>query len=254
MIQIKTEKEIELLREGGKRLAEVVATVVAQVRPGITTAELDEIAYKMIKDFGDEPAFLGYRPEGHSIAFPATLCTSINEGVVHGIPDELPLQEGSIITIDCGIKHAGLFTDHAVTVAVGSIDDDVQQLLAVTEKSLELAIAAALPGNFVGDIGFAVESYVAGRYGIVRELAGHGVGREIHEDPYIPNYGRPGTGDKLVPGMVIAIEPMLVMGKPAIDVADDDYTIVTRDRSWAAHYEHTIAIMEDGIEILTQSK
>ncbi len=254
MIQIKTEKEIELLREGGRRLAEVVAAVSAQVRPGVTTAELDEIAYGMIKDFGDEPAFLGYRPEGHSVAFPATLCTSVNEGVVHGIPDDVPLREGEIITIDCGIRHAGLFTDHAVTVPVGKVAEDVQQLLSVTEKSLELAIAVALAGNHVGDIGFAVESFVSGRYGIVRELAGHGVGREIHEDPYIPNYGRPGKGELLVPGMVIAIEPMLVMGKPAIDVADDDYTIVTRDGSWAAHYEHTVAITESGVEILTRTR
>lgn len=251
MIQIKTDKEIELLREGGKRLAEVVATVASKVKPGITTIELDELAHKMIKDFGDESAFLGYKPEGHKTAYPATLCTSINEGIVHGIPDDKPLEEGSIISIDCGIKHSGLYTDHAVTVPVGDVADDVKRLLVDTKTSLDMAIKASLLGNTTGDIGHVVQSFVGDKYGIVRELAGHGVGREIHEDPYIPNYGKPGTGDRLVTGMVVAIEPMLVIGKPQISIAKDGYTIVTRDSSWAAHFEHTVAITDNGPEILT---
>jgi len=252
MIQIKTDKEIALLREGGKRLAAVVALVAEHVKPGVTTAELDDIAYKAITKQGDTPAFLGYRPEGHRVSYPATLCTSVNEGIVHGIPDDMPLQEGSIISIDCGIKHAGMFTDHAVTVPVGAVAGDVAELLATTKKSLQLAIEKAVVGNTTGDVGYAVESFVDGRYGIVRELAGHGVGREIHEDPYVPNYGKPGAGEKIVPGMVLAIEPMLVMGGEAISVADDDYTIITKDGAWAAHFEHTVAVTESGPEILTR--
>lgn len=252
MPQIKTEREIEHLREGGKRLANIMNQVAEAVRPGVTTLELDTLARQLIVAGGDVPALLKYRPEGHQTPYPATICASVNEEIVHGIPNVDPLEEGSIISLDCVIKHAGLFTDYTITVPVGQVSEEAMQLIRVTQRSLEIGIEAAQVGNTVGDIGFAIEKFINGRYGIVRELAGHGVGREIHEDPYVPNYGRAGHGVELVPGMVLAIEPMLVEGEPDIEVLDDEYTIITADGSWAAHFEHTVAITENGPEILTR--
>lgn len=251
MIYIKTNEEINILREGGKRLAEVVYKVSLLVRPGVTSLELDKYAYGLIKELGDEPAFLGYKPAGHKKPFPATLCTSINDEVVHGVPIDQPIPEGSIISIDCGLKHRGLFTDHAITVPVGKVENKAIQLLEVTKKSLMAGIAQSVIGNTVGDIGFAISKVVNNQYGVIKELAGHGVGRYIHEEPYVPNYGRPGSGQKLLDGMVIAIEPMLVMGSPEIAVAEDGYTIMTSDGGLAAHFEHTVAISEHGPEVLT---
>jgi methionyl aminopeptidase len=252
MVHIKTQREIEHLREGGRRLASIMNQVAAAVLPGVTTLELDTLARELILKGGDIPALLRYKPEGHSAPYPATICASADDEIVHGIPNNEKLQSGSIISLDCVIQHAGLFTDYAITVPVGDITETTSQLLRVTQRSLEVGVGAALAGNTTGDIGFAIESFVNGCYGIVRELAGHGVGREIHEDPYIPNYGKPGHGTKLVPGMVLAIEPMLVEGEPDIEVLEDDYTIVTQDASWSAHFEHTVLITENGPEILTR--
>jgi methionyl aminopeptidase len=250
---IKTPKEIEILREGGKRLATILAKVATKVAPGVSTEDLDIYAYKLILAGGDEPAFLNYKPEGHHIAFPATLCTSVNSEIVHGIPNPKKiLKEGDIISIDLGLKHKGLFTDHAITVSVGETTKASKELLYVTQESLMVGIAEARGGNTVGDIGHAIEQYVAKRYGIVRELSGHGVGKKIHEDPYIPNYGKAGKGQKLIPGMVVAIEPMLTIGKPHIVSLSDGYTIKTADGGRAAHFEHTILITEGDAEILTK--
>ncbi len=252
-IRIKTKEEIEILREGGRRLASILAKVGDMVAPGVTTMELDEYAYKLIKEGGDEPAFLNYKPEGHSRTFPASLCTSVNTEVVHGIPSKkVVLKEGDIISIDLGIKHRGLFTDHAITVPVGKVSKKDQQLIDDTKEALDIGIWAAKNGNTVGDIGHAIEQFVHKRYGIVRELSGHGVGIEIHEDPYIPNFGKAGRGAKLIPGMVIAIEPMLTNGKASINVTSDGYTIRTADGSRAAHFEHTVLITKDEAEILTR--
>ena len=251
-IYIKTKEEIDIIREGGKRLATILAKVGKMVAPGVTTAELDEYAYKLIKEGGDTPAFLNYKPEGHHKAFPASLCTSTNSEVVHGIPSKKRvLKEGDIICIDLGIKHMGLFTDHAITVPVGKISQKDQKLIDNTKEAMMVGIWAAKNGNTTGDIGHAIESFVNKKYGIVRELSGHGVGIEIHEDPYIPNFGKPGKGVKLIPGMIIAIEPMLTNGKANIEVLNDGYTIITADGSKAAHFEHTILITKDEPEILT---
>lgn len=249
---IKTEEEIEILREGGKRLAAILAKVAKKVVPGVSTDELDDYAHKLIVDGGDEPAFLNYKPEGHHHPFPASLCTSVNNEIVHGIPSNRILKEGDIISIDLGIKHKGLFTDHAITVGVGEISKASEQLLKVTQRALEIGITEARGGNTVGDIGYAIEQFVARRYGIVRELSGHGVGKHIHEDPFIPNYGKKGKGQKLIPGMVVAIEPMLNNGSEDIISLADGYTIKTADGSRSAHFEHTILITEGEPEILTK--
>jgi methionyl aminopeptidase len=249
---IKTAKEIEIIREGGKRLARVLAETAKMVKPGISTFELDQYAYKLITEMGDVPAFLNYRPEGAPKAFPATICISVNNEIVHGIPSKKKiLKEGDIVSLDLGLKHRGLFTDHAITVPVGDISKKDKQLLDNTKKALEIGIWAARGGDTVGDIGNAIESFVNHRYGIVRELAGHGVGKEIHEDPYIPNYGKVHKGQKLIPGMIVAIEPMLNIGKDDIISASDGWTIKTADGARSAHFEHTILITEGDAEILT---
>ena len=250
---IKTKKEIELIREGGKILAKVLAKVAKKVAPGISTYELDQYAYKIITEGGDKPAFLNYRPEGAPKPFPASICISVNNEIVHGIPSKAKiLKTGDIVSLDLGIKHKGFFTDHAVTVPVGKISKRDQDLLDATKKALEVGIWSAIGGATVGDIGHAIESFVNRKYGIVRELSGHGVGVKIHEDPFIPNYGKKGKGQKLIPGMIIAIEPMLNMGSDYIIGADDDWTIKTADGSRSAHFEHTILITEGEAEILTK--
>ncbi len=251
-IIIKTKEEIEILREGGKRLATILAKVAKKVAPGVSTMDLDKYAYELIKEGGDEPAFLNYKPEGHHKAFPASLCTSVNSEVVHGIPNANKiLKEGDIISIDLGLKHKGLFTDHAITVGVGNISKKDRELLQATNESLMVGIQAAQCGNTVGDIGYAIEKFVGNKYGIVRELSGHGVGKYIHEDPYIPNFGKKGKGEKLVSGMVIAIEPMLNIGKKDIVSMSDGYTIKTADGARSAHFEQTVLIKDGEPEILT---
>ena len=257
MIIIKTPKEIEILREGGKRLATVLYKVKEKIKSGISTKDLDDYALKLITEMGDAPAFLNYKPEGADKPFPASLCVSVNDEVVHGIPKKNKiLKEGDIVSIDLGLKHNGLFTDMALTVPVGKIDPVAVKLLEITEKALKIGISAACGGNTVGDIGYAIESFVRAqkpiKYGIVEVLSGHGVGRAIHEDPYIPNFGKKGTGVKLLPGMVIALEPMLNNGTKHVSLDDDGYTIRTADGKKSAHFEHTILITAGEPEILTK--
>ena len=255
-IIFKTEEQIKILREGGKRLATVLQKVKEMVKPGVSTWELDQYAEKLIREYGDVPAFLNYRPQGVHTPYPASLCTSVNEEVVHGIPSkDKILKEGDIISIDLGLKHKGLFTDHAMTVAVGEISPANKKLLEDTERAMHVGITAAVAGAHVGDIGFAIESFVKGqkiKYGIVEILAGHGVGVEIHEDPYVPNFGKKGTGAILKKGMVIAIEPMLNRGTKNVDLDDDEYTFRTADDKNSAHFECTIAITDGEPEILTK--
>ena len=258
-IIIKTPKEIEILREGGKNLASVLYKVKEKVAPGVSTKDLDIYAEKLIRELGDIPAFLNYRPEGAKTPFPASLCVSVNDEVVHGIPSKKRiLKEGDIVSLDLGLKHKGLFTDMALTVSVGTISKDNIKLMQVTEQALQVGINAAQAGNTVGDISNSIENFVRrsssslGKYGIVEVLSGHGVGRAIHEDPYIPNFGKKGTGAKLVPGMVIAIEPMLNNGTKNVTIDDDEYTIRTADGRPSAHFEHTILITDGEPEILTK--
>lgn len=250
---IKTKKEIEILREGGKRLGAVLSAVASMIAPGVTTKELDEYAESLIRKAGDTPAFLDYQPHGADYPFPASLCVSVNNEIVHGIPyKSRVLKEGDIVSIDLGLNHKGKFTDMAMTVPVGKITKADQELLRATKEALMVGIQEAEAGKRTGDIGHAIEKFVAKRYGIVRELSGHGVGREIHEDPYIPNFGKKGTGELLVPGMVVAIEPMLNMGTDDIMLDKDQWTIKTADGKRSAHFEHTILITENGPEILTE--
>ncbi len=254
MIIIKTPEEIEILREGGKHLATVLNKVKEKVVPGVSTKELDAYAEELIREMGDTPAFLNYQPEGAEFPFPASLCTSVNEEVVHGIPSkDKILKEGDIIAIDLGLRHRGLYTDMAMTVGVGAISPASQKLLATTKRALEVGIEAIESDGRVGDIGHAIESFVKPyRYGIVEVLSGHGVGRAIHEDPYIPNFGKKNSGAILRPGMVIAIEPMLNNGTKNVVLDEDGYTYRTADGKKSAHFEHTVLITENGAEILTK--
>jgi methionyl aminopeptidase len=255
MIIIKTPEEIKIIREGCRNLAIVLHKVAEKVAPGVSTKDLDIYAQNFIREMGDVPAFLNYRPEGASTPFPATICISVNDEVVHGIPKKNKiLKEGDIVSLDLGTKHKGLFTDMAITVPVGKISEKNLKLLQITEKSLQVGIEKAVAGNTVGDIGYAIENYIhaQGSYGIVEVLAGHGVGRAIHEDPYIPNFGKKGKGAKLIPGMIIAIEPMINLGTKNVTIDDDDWTFRTADRKNSAHFEHTILITDGEPEILTE--
>ncbi len=255
MISIKTQEDIEILREAGKRLAFVLESVSRCVVAGVSTEKLNSIAEEMIKKNGDIPSFLGYSPDGASRPYPATLCTSINDEVVHGVPNTNPriLKEGDIITIDCGLTHKKRIVDSAITVSVGMIDKKAKELMSVTKRALALGIGAAQAGNTVGDIGYAIEQYVKqSRFGIVRELGGHGVGYEVHEDPHIFNFGKRGTGATLKPGMVLAIEPIITEGGEDIILGDDGFTLKTKDGSRAAHEEHTVVVTDSDAEILTQ--
>ncbi|MFA6445830.1 MAG: type I methionyl aminopeptidase, partial [Candidatus Paceibacterota bacterium] len=243
MITIKTPQDIIKLREGGSRLAYILRELGKAIVPGISTLDLENLALKLVKEGGDKAAFLNYRPHGAKRPFPAALCVSVNDAVVHGIPNEQPyiLKEGDIVSLDMGLLHDGLYTDSAITVGVGKIDKKAEQLLDVTKRSLELGIQAAQGGSTTGDIGFAVARYAMQfGFGIVKELCGHGVGHKIHEDPFVPNYGNRGEGDKLRPGMVIAIEPMLNEGTEEIILDADGYTYRTSDGKRSAHFEHTI--------------
>ena len=253
MALIKSKEEIEILREGGKRLARTLSIVVEAVKPGVQTSELNRLAEQIIQKNGDKPAFLNYKPSGASRSYPATLCVSVNDEVVHGISNESlkVLCEGDIVGLDIGLIHKNLVTDMAVTVPVGKIDDQAVQLLKVTKGALDVGIAAAKGGRHIGDIGQAIESFVGERYGIVHELGGHGVGHSVHEDPHVPNFGTSGTGALLVPGMVLALEPMLNEGVGDVVLADDGFTFKTADGKRSAHFEHTIVITKEAPEILT---
>ncbi|MGB2580514.1 MAG: type I methionyl aminopeptidase [Minisyncoccia bacterium] len=249
---IKTKEEIEILRDGGKRLARVLSIVRDSVAPGVTTNELDQLAEKLIREGGDEPAFLNYQPEGAHTAYPSTLCVSVNDEVVHGIGGNRVLKEGDIVSIDTGVKHKGLFTDSALTVPVGKIDDTAKKLISATEGALAAGVDAARAGNTIGDIGYAIEKYVKEHgFVVVEELGGHGVGYSQHEDPHIANYGERGQGLRLKPGMVIALEPIVNEGTRYIKLMPDGYTYVTKDHKRSAHFEHTILITDGASEILT---
>lgn len=250
---IKTKEEIEIIREGGRRLASVLVAVRDAVKPGVTTRELDRLAEKLIREAGDTPAFLDYKPEGAKTPYPGTLCVSVNDEVVHGIESERVLNEGDIISIDTGVKHGGFFTDSAITVPVGKIDEIAKKLISATEGALTAGIAVARAGNTVGDIGHAIEKYVKEKgFVVVEELGGHGVGYSQHEEPHIANYGTRGQGMRLKPGMVIALEPIVNEGTRYIKLMPDGYTYVTRDHKRSAHFEHTILITDGDAEVLTR--
>jgi len=254
MITIKTKEDIAILREGGRRHGLILRELANMVKPGIHASELNKKAEEMILSMGDKPAFLNYKPEGANRPYPATLCVSVNDEVVHGIPneDDKILKEGDIVSIDLGLAHEGLITDAAVTVAVGKISPELEKLLRVTKEALLAGIRAAKGGRKTGDIGQAVETIgIANGYGVVEELSGHGVGYHVHEDPYIPNYGEAGKGEALNPGMVIAIEPMFNLGSRKIKLDADGYTYRTIDGKPSSHFEHTVLITKGGAEILT---
>lgn len=255
-IRLKTLQEIKTLREGGKRHAEILSLLAKQVKPGISTLILEEEAMRLVKESGDKPAHLGYRPRGAERPFPAALCISINDEIVHGIPNEKVrvINDGDIVSIDLSLEHKGMVTDSAITVPCGAIDDESKKLLDITRKALYAGIKAAVAGNTTGDIGEAIIRTVKpSGFSIAEDLVGHGVGYEIHEEPFVPNFGMRGKGEKLMPGLVIAIEPMVNVGHSGIEVAEDGYTIKTRDGSRSAHFEHTVAITEKGNIILTSN-
>lgn len=253
MIKLKSPEEIKKLRAGGQILAQILHTLAAQVKPGVKTNDLELEARELIAEAGAKSAFLGYKPAGSRLAYPAALCVSVNEEIVHGLPSERELKAGDIVTLDLGLIYEGLFTDMAISVPVGEVSDEAKRLLAGTEEALAAGIAAARPGGRVGDIGAAVEA-VARKYkfGLVTDLAGHGVGYGVHEEPYVPNYGEKNSGEKLAPGLVIAIEPMLTLGVGKTKILPDGFTFITADKSLAAHFEKTVAITDDGAEILTK--
>lgn len=235
------------MRQAGAVVGAVISLLKRSVEPGITTRELDRIAYKEITRHGAKPTFKGYR------GFPASICTSVNEEIVHGIPSKRVLKEGDIVKLDVGATLGGLIGDAAVSLAVGQVNHDADELMEATRLSLEAGINASQPGNRIGDIGAAVQDVgESNGYGVVREFVGHGVGRFLHEDPQVPNYGQTGMGPLLRPGMCIAIEPMLNLGDWHTRILDDQWTVVTADGKISAHFEHTIAITEQGPEILTK--
>ena len=250
MIQLKSPREIETMAEGGRILAATLDTVRAAVKPGISTGELDHLAEEFIRSHeGALPAFKGL------YGFPATLCTSVNSEIVHGIPSrQRVLKEGDILSIDVGVKYRGYYTDAAQTVPVGAVDAATRRLLEITERALRAGIDAAQPGNHVGDIGAAVQRVVeSAGFSVVRTLVGHGIGVEPHEDPQVPNYGKPKRREALVPGLCIAIEPMVNAGGPATRTLRDEWTVVTQDGSRSAHFEHTVAITPEGPRVLTRA-
>lgn len=254
MITIKKPEEIAILREGGKRHAAILRRLAEMAKPGVATRELNDLAEKLIKESGDEAAFLGYSPKGARRPYPASLCVSVNDEVVHGIPNEQEkiLREGDIVSLDLGLRHDGLFTDAAITIPVGKIDEAAEKLIETTKKALAIGINAAHGGGHIGDIGAAIEKFVKPfGYGIVRDLAGHGVGYAVHEPPFVPNFGEKDKGKKLLPGMVLAIEPMLNEGTEKVILDSDGYTYRTADGKRSAHFEHTIVITDSGAEVLT---
>lgn len=251
MILIKSKKEIDYIRESCRIVAETLQLLKSNVKVGITTLELDKIAEDYIRSNNAKPAFKGYS-QGGAPGFPGSICSSVDEEVVHGIPSSRVLKDGEIVSIDIGVLKEGYFGDAALSVAVGSISDEKKKLMEVTERSLQLGIEQAIAGNKVHDISNAVQVYVeANGYSIVRDLCGHGVGKFLHEDPAIPNFGRKGTGAKLKNGMTLAIEPMVNAGKYDVVTARDGWTIITADGSASAHFEHTILINNNLPEILT---
>jgi len=248
----KSAAEIERMREAGRVVARILQRIVAAVRPGVSTGELDEMAEELIRRYGARPAFKGYSQGGKN-PFPGVICASINEEVVHGIPSRKRiLREGDVFSVDFGVVVDGWYGDSAITVPVGRVSETAARLIEVTRRALEVGIAAAVPGNRVYDIGAAIQAHVESHgFSVVRDFVGHGIGRRLHEDPQVPNYGPGGQGIRLKPGMVLAIEPMVNEGTWEIEELEDGWTAVTADRKLSAHFEHTVAITEDGPQILT---
>ncbi|MGB0757777.1 MAG: type I methionyl aminopeptidase [Patescibacteria group bacterium] len=248
MIRYKTPDEIIIMKEGGAILGAILKSVASAVKPGVDTHTLEKMAADAMKEYNVEPLFKGF--EG----YPAVTCMSVNEQVVHGLPrSDTTLEHGDIISIDAGIRYKGLCLDSALTVPVGKISPELKKLLEVTRRSLDIGIEQARVGNSIGDIGYAIESFVKkqGQYGIIKQLVGHGIGHSLHEEPQVPNFGSPGDGIALQPGLVIAIEPMISLGSDQIVTSDDGWTIATADNSISAHFEHTVAITPDGPQVLT---
>ncbi len=248
MLDKKTEKEIEILREGGKLLGEILRKLSKKVIIGATGNELNKLAEDLIYKTGGEPSFKNYQ------GFPNTLCVSVNQTVVHGIPNNISFKEGDLVGLDIGMKYKGLYTDTAVTIPVGNINKEVKKLLEATKKSLEIGISKVSSNNYIGDIGKAIEEYVKPfGYGIVRDLCGHGVGRKVHEDPAVLNYNTGEKGDKMFPGLVIAIEPMIIIGGGhKITIGNDNWSVNSKDNSLTAHFEHTIAVTKSGNIVITR--
>jgi methionyl aminopeptidase len=253
LIFLKSAKEINKMRRAGRVVAEVLDEMRKRVAPGVTTAQLDEWAEAVIRKHGATPSFKGYSPDGLRPPFPATICASVNEELVHGIPGLRVLDEGDIISVDVGAILDGYHGDAAVTLPVGKIDPDVQRLLEVTEAALYEGIGAAREGNRSGDISAAIQSFVEGRgYNVVREYTSHGIGRKMHEEPQVPNYGYPGRGVQLRKGLTIALEPMVLAGERFVRELDDRWTVVSCDGKLTAHFEHTVAVTDGEAEILTR--
>jgi len=247
-ITIKTAAEIENLKEGGHILASVLRAVAKTVKPGVTPFELDQLTRKLITEAGAVPSFLHFGEP----PYPAALCVSVNEVVVHGIPGNKPLLEGDIVGLDCGLWYKKLCTDMAITVPVGKISKELKKLIKVTQKSLALGLKQVKAGNTTGDIGWAVQDYVEKNgFSVIRELTGHGVGYAVHEAPAIPNFGKPHSGPVLEAGMVIAIEPMTALGDWPIEILENDWDVATIDASYSAHFEHTVVVTEKGYQLLT---
>ena len=241
MIFYKTGEEIELIRNSSLLVGKTLAELAKIIEPGVTTLDLDKVAEEFIRDHGAIPGFLGYG------GFPNSLCTSVNEAVVHGIPNNQPLEDGDIISVDCGVLMNEFYGDSAYTFEVGNVSKEVKRLLDVTKECLELAIEQTISGNRIGDIGYSVQQHAEKNgFGVVRELVGHGLGRGLHEKPEVPNYGKKGRGSKMKPGLVLAIEPMINLGKKEVSQLSDGWTIITKDKLPSAHFEHDVAILKDG--------
>jgi len=255
MIRLKTATDIEKLREGGRHHAEILKKLASLVEPGMSSVELDNQAVLLLKEYGDEAAFLGYRPESAKEPFPATLCVSVNDVIVHGIPNRnvVILKEGDIVTLDLGLKHQGMITDAAITVPVGKVSKEASRLIQATREALSEGLRVIKHGRHIGDIGSAIERYADNKgYYLADDLAGHGVGYAVHEEPYVPNWGEKGDGPELVPKMVLAVEPMLCLGSGNVVFEKDGYTVRTKNGLLSAHFEHTVLVTEAGLEVLTK--
>src|SRR5690554_819575 len=249
MIHLKTKEELELMYLSAQLVSKTLGMVAKEIKPGVNTLKIDKLAHDFIKDHGGEPAFLGYG------GFPNSLCMSPNEQVVHGIPNKEPLKEGDIISVDCGVYMNGFVGDHAYTFEVGEVSKEVKKLLKITKEALYKGIEQVLPGNRVGDIGYTIQTYCEKEgYGVVKELVGHGLGREMHEEPQVPNYGRRGSGKVLKEGIALAIEPMINLGTDKVRFHKDGWTVTTRDNKPSAHFEHDVAIIDGKPRLLSTFK
>lgn len=251
MSLVKSPAEVEMMAEAGKRLAEILNTLKEEVRPGVETRFFDELSFKLVKKTGCEPAFLNYRPAGASRPYPATICVSVNDVIVHGTPSDYVIQEGDIVKLDLGLRFKGWYSDAALTIGAGKIGDGKKEFIETAVKALDLGIKQAVIGKTLGDIGFAVENCVKSRgFSVADLLTGHGIGRELHEEPAVYNFGRPGKGVKLESGMILAIEPMIAMGSGRVKQLKDE-SFATADGSLSAHFEHTVAVTEKEPRVLT---